>query len=148
MTERAAKATTSGTARPGIAEADDVGFPVAGGVAHEPGMAVHPPAAGVVAEVVDDQVEWCLGPVGLGAGDVDAGVAQADDVRTSVAGGVGHEPGMLVDASATGVVAEVVDDKRGSSMARRANVEANAAAPRKSAIPSVSGTWFDVSITS
>ena len=38
---------------PGIAEADDVGPAVAGGVGHEARMFLDPPAAGVIAEIAD-----------------------------------------------------------------------------------------------
>ena len=96
---------------PGVAEADDVGAAVAGGVGQEPRMPVDAPAAGLVAEVVHDAGDGAEGAVGLGARDVDAGVAEADDVGAAVAGGVGQEPRMPVDAPAAGLVAEVFDDE-------------------------------------
>jgi hypothetical protein len=44
--------------------------------------------------------------VGLGAGDPDAGFAEADDVGAFVAGGVGEEARVALDAPAAGAVAE------------------------------------------
>ena len=93
----------------GVAEADDVGAAVTGGVGEEPRVLVDPPAAGVVAEVVDDELDGARRCRRLGARDIDAGVAEADDVGAAVAGGVGQEPRVPVDAPAAGVVAEVVD---------------------------------------
>ena len=95
----------------GVAEADDVGAAVAGDVGQEARVLVDAPAAGVVAEVGDDQLRRVEGAVGVGARDLDAGVAEADDVGAAVAGDVGQEPRMLLDPPAAGVVAEVVDDE-------------------------------------
>jgi len=90
-------------------------------------MLVDASATGVVAEVVDDQVEWCVGPVGLGAGDVDAGVAEAHDVGAFVAGGAGQESGVLVDAPAARVV-------RGADAAARVSERFNAISQRFEAL--------------
>ena len=81
--------------------------PIAGGVGQEPRMPIHPPAAGVVAEVVDDQLRRLEAAVGLSARHPDAGVAEADDVGRTIAGGVGQEPRMPVYPPAACVVAEV-----------------------------------------
>ena len=70
-------------------------------------MLVDPPAAGVEAEVVDDELDGAVGAVGLERGDVDAGVAEADDVGPAVAGGVGQEPRVFGRPPAAGVEAEV-----------------------------------------
>ena len=74
-------------------------------------MPIDPPAAGVVAEVVDDQLRGGEGAVGLGARHPDTGVAEADDVGSAAPGGVGQEARMLIDPPAACVVAEVVDDQ-------------------------------------
>ena len=95
---------------PGVAEADDVGAAVAGDVGDEAGVPVDLPAAGLGAEVVDGRHGRVgEGAVSVGEGDVDAGVAEADDVGAAVAGEVGEEAGVLVDAPAL-VVAEVVGE--------------------------------------
>jgi len=48
----------------GVAKADDVGSPVAGGVGQEPRMPIDPPAARIIAEVCDHQSWGVEGAVG------------------------------------------------------------------------------------
>ena len=75
-------------------------------------MFVDLPAAGVEAEVVEhgDGLEL-EAAVAVAERDVDAGVAEADDVGAPVAGDVGEQAWVFVDAPAAGLVAEVVDDE-------------------------------------
>jgi hypothetical protein len=73
------------------------------------GVALDAPAAGVVAEVVDHPLDRPEAAVAVAERDVDAGAPEADDVGPPVAGDVGEEAGVALDAPATGVVAEVVD---------------------------------------
>src|SRR5205823_5676700 len=104
----------------GITEADDVGAPVPGGVDEQTRVLVDAPAAAVVAEVVDHELWRAECAVRSCLRDVDAGITEADDVRSPVAGGVGQEAGMLVHAPAPGAVAEVVHDElRGAECAVR-----------------------------
>ena len=92
----------------GVAEADDVGPAVAGGVGQEPRVLLHPPAACHVREVVHHAAQRVVAAVGLRPGDVHAGVAEADDVGPAVAGGVGQEPRVLLHPPAACLVPEVV----------------------------------------
>ena len=71
-------------------------------------MLVDAPAAGFGAEIGDDRprLSWNV-PSPLLERDVHAGVAEADDVGAAVAGDVGEEAWMLVDAPAAGLEAEI-----------------------------------------
>ena len=75
--------------------------------ARKRGCSIDSPAAGLVAEVLDDAADGAERAVGLGARDLDAGVAESDDVGAAVAGGVGQEPRMPVHPPTAGLVAEV-----------------------------------------
>ena len=92
----------------GVAEADDVGAAVAGDVGEEARMLVDPPAAGSKPKsVMTGTGVKCERAVAVAERDVHAGVAEADDVGAAVAGQVGEEARMLVDAPAAGFEPEV-----------------------------------------
>ena len=91
----------------GVAEADDVGAAVAGDVGQEPRVLVHPPAAGLEAEVGEHELRRLERAVAVAQRRPHAGVAEADDVGPAVAGDVGEEARVLVDAPAAGLEAEV-----------------------------------------
>ena len=74
-------------------------------------MLVDAPAAGLVAEVVDDELRCLETAVGLRARDPGAVGAEADDVGAAVAARIGEEARMLVDSPAARVVAEVAHPK-------------------------------------
>ena len=80
----------AGDVHPGLAEAHNVRPAVPGGIGQEPRVFLHPPPAGHVAEVVHGKVGNLKAPVGLGTGKVDAGVAEAHDVRPAVRRRVGQ----------------------------------------------------------
>ena len=106
---------------PGIAEAHDVGPTVARRVRHETRMPLDPPAAGVVAEIGDDELGCLEAAVGLGARNPDPGIAEADDIGAAVAAGVGHDARMAVDPPAASVIAEIAhrELRRPAEMAGR-----------------------------
>ncbi len=84
----------------GIAEADDVGLAVAGDVGQEARVLVHPPAACFEAEVCQHELRRLERAVAVAERRPHAGVAEADDVGLAVAGDVGQEARVLVDAPA------------------------------------------------
>ena len=94
----------------GVAEADDVGAPVAGDVGEQAWVFVGAPAAGLVAEVVEDELRGGEGAVAVAERDVDAGVAEADDVGAAVTGDVGQEARVPVDTPTTRLDAEIRQD--------------------------------------
>ncbi len=108
-TRECPSAGTDGDVDAGVAEADDVGAAVAGDVGEQAWVLVDAPAAGLVAEVVEDELGGREGAVAVAERDVDAGVAEADDVGAPVAGDVGQEAWVFVDLPAAGVEAEVVE---------------------------------------
>ena len=83
-----------------VAEADDVGPPVAAGVGEEAGVAVDSPAAGGVAEVPHDQLGRIEATLCLRSREPNAVIAEADDVAAAVAARIGGEAGMPVHAPA------------------------------------------------
>ena len=96
---------------PGVAEADDVSAAVTGDIGEEAGVPVDPPAAGLGAEVVDGRHGRVgEGAVSVGQRDVDAGVAEPDDVGAAVTGDVRQQPQMGLDPPPL-VVAEVGQDE-------------------------------------
>src|SRR5439155_17236742 len=99
----------------GVAEADDVGAAVAGEVCEEAGVLVDLPAAGFESEVGEDELHRLEGAVAVSEGDVDAGVAEADDVGAAVAREVCEEAGVLVDVPAARLFAEVGEDELGGA---------------------------------
>ena len=107
-------AVRKGDVHAGIAETDDVRPPDTAQVGEEARMHVDAPAAGFVAEVADDghRLE-AERPVAVAVGDVDARVAEADDVGATVASHVREEAWVFVDAPAACFVAEVADDRHG-----------------------------------
>jgi hypothetical protein len=80
--------------------------PVADGVREEPRVPLHAPAAGVVPEVGDHEADCVEDASRERTGHVHTGIAEPDDVRAAVAGGVGEEPRVPLDAPAAGVVPE------------------------------------------
>ena len=83
----------------GVAEADDVRLAVAGDVGQEARVLVDAPAL-VEAELRLHELRRLEGAVAVAERRPYAGVAEADDVRLAVAGDVGQEAGVLVDAPA------------------------------------------------
>src|SRR6266568_6145920 len=103
----------------GIAEADDVGAAVASHVGKKARMLVDAPATRIEAEIVDHghrrEVE---GPVAFAERDIDAGIAETDDVDAASTSHVGKKPRMLVDAPAARIEAKVVDHRHGGEIER------------------------------
>ena len=92
-----------------IAEADDISASVARKVGEEAWMLVHPPPAGVVAEICHDELRGLEGAIAVVEADPDAAIAKADDISASVARKVGEETWMLVHPPPAGVVAEILN---------------------------------------
>ena len=92
---------------PGIAEAHDVGPAVAGDVGEEARMLLHPPAAGLEAEVRQHELRRLERAVAVAQRRPHPGIAEAHDVGPAVAGDVGQEARVLLHPPATGLEAEV-----------------------------------------
>ena len=80
-------------------------------------MAIDAPAAGVIAEVLTTRCT--SGSCRRHGPPPDSGVPEADDVGASIAGHVGQEARVAVDAPAAGVIAEVVTTRCGASNCHR-----------------------------
>ncbi len=97
-----------------VSEADDVGAAVAGEVGEEARVFLGPPAARVVAEVLDDEPRALERAVAVVEGHPHPGVSEPDDVRTAVAGEVGEKARMLLHPPTARHVAEVLHDELGT----------------------------------
>jgi hypothetical protein len=105
--ERVPERREVGDVGAGVAEAHDVGRPVAVHVGEHPGVLVDPPPA-VPAVAVDPLAGAVEGAVRPAVGDGHAGVPEADDVRRPIPGEVGQFADVPVDPPAL-VPAEVAD---------------------------------------
>src|SRR5690242_7479500 len=75
-------------------------------------MLVDPPASGIEAEIVDGRYRLEIErSIAVGERDVDAVVAEPDDVLATVASDVGEKAWMPVDAPSSSIEAQVVDDR-------------------------------------
>src|SRR5207244_1200516 len=96
----------------GIAEADDVCAVGAGDVGQKTRVLVDPPAAGLEAKVLDHrlrcEVERAVAPA---QGDINAGIAEADDVSLSITRNVDDEARVLLDLPAAALEPEVFDHR-------------------------------------
>ena len=76
-------------------------------------MPIDVPAAALEAEVGEDELHRLEGAVAVAERDIHAGVAEADDVRATVAGEIGDESWVLVDPPSAGFEPKSPSTNRG-----------------------------------